>query len=207
MTLISWVMLIVGIAIGVIISSLIALREITLQTDMLRGMNEFTQKYARLCDEQYNNLDKYIDRRLDSITDCVTKLCDICQSSNDDNFAFTSDISKLVTNQTDKISKTISAIHNSYEDLCEREDERWNLIRDYIVNENIKKVITNTMEDKENEHEDLEKKNGTSESRVASYQETEQAEVFSGETDRELVQCELEADRICESSETTEEET
>lgn len=187
MTLLAWGMFLVGLAVGMLIGCLSVCKSTKDQVEVLSGLNKFCINYAEITDRQYNILDKYIDKRLSAFQTCVENLCDITKDAHEADVEFIRNFSNLSVKIQNDNSAVINSFHADIKDLCDLEDQRWNLLHEYFTN--------NIKEDNANEQE-MGTTDGASESGDDGNQASEQAEVFSGTTDGELVQCELEEDRI-----------
>ena len=200
---IAWVLVAVSFCAGMIGAVVTSYVLTTKQIKELNKQREYFSMYMSSLDKTAGHMEDYVNKKLEIIVASIRKLHDLdldfhkhavdaLNSSNN----IETNILKSYEAAKDYIFRSSSLLESLFKDfneqikLLEINDRRWELIQEYI-----------TKGGQENEHEDGETETGTPESGDARDQETEQAEVLSGETDGELVQPELAEDRLDGSSE------
>lgn len=206
MTLISWISLVIGICIGMLVACGFSLKALNEQLRWLHKMDEFIKHYSDLCDEQNANLYNHIDKKLDIMSNYLNKENEIINSLLETSKAFSVKVLEFNETRDQELDKCLNNVSSELYNFMDVEDERWSLIVDYIVRQ---EGLNTIKEDKINEHENLEAEDGAREGPEAGDQEPEQG---AGESDQwpqdaELVRGELEAGGGDSAAEAAEEET
>jgi len=134
MTLISWCMFILGLAIGLGITAFIAVRMMDRELKSIKDNHEFLTKYAEITDNQYANLEKYIDGRFEALNEFANGLADICSRMVTENKEFGAKVFEALIKDNENKNKFLEEMEETINYNETVNGERWNLICDYITN-------------------------------------------------------------------------
>lgn len=134
MTPIAWGMLLIGVAIGYILSCPIILKMLKEWHDSIEWEQQWLKSYAKITDDQYGALSTYVNDQMNLLVCHVSKLCDIMVNSHDTNADFIKAISNLFREESDKRNEWMSHISKLVESDQQVNDERWRLICEHIAN-------------------------------------------------------------------------
>jgi len=135
MTLISWCMFILGLAIGLGITAFIAVRMMDRELKSIKDNHEFLMKYAEITDNQYANLEKSIDGQLAALNEFANGLSDICSRMATENKAFGTKVFEALVKDNENKNKFLKELEETINYNETVNGERWNLICDYITNQ------------------------------------------------------------------------
>ena len=138
MTPIAWSMLILGFGLGFGITSIVAIRTIREQMKWLNDSRKMLDSVKDLSIDQLESLSAYVDRRLESFMNYLMGLTDIDKQICEHNKEFRDQVAKVVDNINAKVStigNEIHALNNVIEEQTEVNDDRWFLLKDYMMDD------------------------------------------------------------------------
>lgn len=129
-----FIYVLLGLAIGLLGTGVVAILAIQEQMKWLSEYHKFFKEYAKLQDEALENLTTSVQEKLDKLYGINQKLLEIDKNLSKDNVNFEKQVLNLVKNDHENNMQLVTGIQDAFGNYMTIEDERWNLICDYITN-------------------------------------------------------------------------
>lgn len=134
MTLISWCMFVLGLAIGLGVTAWVSVRMMGEELKGIKDNHEFLTKYAELTDNQYADLKEHIHKRFEILNEFANGLADICSRMVTENKEFGTKVFEALIKDNENKNKFLKELEETINYNETVNERRWNLICDYITN-------------------------------------------------------------------------
>lgn len=124
-----------GLAIGLLACSVYTRWQDKQFMDLMASNHDFLERYAKLTDQQYDNLNKYVEDQMTLLNETVHKLCGISERINKDNADNSIRILGMIKNDHEVKNAQMEDLTDFVKEHEKVNEERWSLIVDYITND------------------------------------------------------------------------
>lgn len=126
---------ILGLAIGLLACSIYTRWQDKQFMDLMASNHDFLERYAKLTDQQYDNLNRYVKDQMTLLYETVQKLLGLSDRFNNDSADSFRKLLALVKEDHESknfLMEDLTVFVKEHEKVNE---ERWSLITDYITND------------------------------------------------------------------------
>ncbi len=140
--LINIALFILGLAIGLLACSVYTRWQDKQFMDLMALNHDFLERYAKLTDQQYDNLERYVNDQMTLLNETVHKLLGLSDRFNKDNTDSFRKLLALVKNDHEVKNALMEDLTDFVKEHEKVNEERWSLITDYITNDGPERAET-----------------------------------------------------------------
>ena len=124
-----------GLAIGLLVCSIYTRWQDKQFMDLMASNHDFLERYAKLTDQQYDNLNRYVEDQLTLLNETLHKLLGFSDRFNKDSADSFNKLLVLVKNDHEVKNALMEDLTDFVKEHEKVNEERWSLITDYITND------------------------------------------------------------------------